>query len=101
MRAAVAEGLLQDQSVKPGGPGRAEIAGLRNHVCVKPCIGSVVYMGAGTWVYLCANVSVESKRYGWVSKVLCVHKVKLFKEGCRRGLDAVPPCLAPELGRPS
>lgn len=101
MRAAVAEGLLQDQSVKPAGPGRAEIAGLRNRVCVKPCIGSAVCMGIGTWVYLCANLSVESERCGWVSKVLCVHKVKLFKDWCRKGLDAVSPCLAPELGCPS
>lgn len=50
MRAAVAEGLLQDQSVKPAVPGRAEIAGLRNRACVKPCIGRAVCMGAGTWV---------------------------------------------------
>ena len=101
MRAAVAEGLLQVRSVKPAGPGRAEIAGLRNHVCVKPYIGSAVCMGIGTWVYLCANLSVESERCVWVSKVLCVHKVKLFKDWCRKGLDAVPPCPAPEPGRPS
>lgn len=54
-------------------------------------------VGAEMWVYLCANVSLQSKRYGWVSKVLCVHKVKLFKEQCRKGLDAVPPSLALEL----
>lgn len=73
LRAAVAEELLQDQSVKPAGAARAEIAGLRSHV--KTCI---VCMSAGMWVYLCGNISVESKRYSCVSKVLCVHKAKLL-----------------------
>lgn len=76
LRAAVAEESLQDQSVKPAGEARAEIAGLRNRVHVKTCIVCAVCMSAGMWV--CGNISVESKRYSCVSKVLCVHKVKVL-----------------------
>lgn len=66
-------------------------------MCVKTRTDCAVCMGAEMWVYLCANVSLQSKRWGWVSEVLCVYKVKLFKEGCRKGLGAVPPSLALEL----
>lgn len=99
VRAAAAEGLLQDRLVKPAGAARAEMAGFRSRVCAKRCSGRAVCLGAGTGVYLCANISVEIKRCSWVSEVLCVHEVKLFKEGCRGGLDAVPPCVALELDR--
>lgn len=83
--------------MRAAGAARVESTGLRNRVCVKTGVGCAVCVGAGTWVYLCANLSVQSKRYGWVSGVLCVHEMKLFKERCRKGLDAVPPCLAVEL----
>lgn len=76
VRAAVAEGLLQNQSGKPTGAARAEIAGLGSHVCVKTCTGCAVCTGAGTWMYLYVNISVQSKRYSWVSEVLSVYKVK-------------------------
>lgn len=69
----VVEELLQDQSGKPTGAAKAEIA-----VCLKTCIVCAVCMGAGTWAYLCGNKSVQSKRCGCVSKVLCVHEVKLL-----------------------
>lgn len=68
-------------------------------MCVSTHVGSAVCIGAGMWVYLCADVSVHGERYGWVSRVLSVCEVKVLKERCRKGLDAVPPWPSPELGR--
>lgn len=53
---------------------------LLNYPCVNTCIHHAVCIGVGMWVYLCENIRVHTQRHGQISNVLCVQKVKLFKE---------------------